>query len=34
MNEKTKRRFDYMLLVLGGLFATCLYNVVDGIFVG
>lgn len=29
-----KNMFGYIFPALGGLFVTCLYNVVDGIFVG
>ncbi len=34
MNTRTKSLIAYILLALGGLFVTYLYNVVDGIFVG
>lgn len=34
MNVKTKLLISNILPALGGLFVTCLYNMVDGIFVG
>ncbi len=34
MNAKAKSLFDYIFPAVGGLFATYLYNVVDGILVG
>lgn len=34
MNAKAKSLFDYIFPAVGGLFATYLYNVVDGIFIG
>ena len=34
MNARLKALIGYIFPVLGGLFVTYLYNVVDGIFVG
>ena len=34
MSARTKSLFGYIFPAMGGLFATYLYNVVDGIFVG
>ena len=34
MSERAKRLLNYIFPAVGGMFATYLYNVVDGVFVG